>query len=102
MSAPLAYRSMPCDDCGAPAESIHIVPSIARRQGVRFGCAAHDPEGYWFWIRDWATGPNDWSRPGRKYTTRQHLLTVKVNGSALVAEIERRLPTWLVNAGRRT
>jgi hypothetical protein len=95
------YHTIGCDECGAPAESVHLLPSVSCRDGVRLACRQHDPGGYWLYIDQWATGPDDWNRPGRLYTTRQHLLATKTHGADAVSRIEARLPTWLVEKGRR-
>lgn len=67
-----------CDRCARTADTIHVVPSFARLEGVKLACPKHDPGGYWFPIRRW-------------YTFRDHILGTKVRGPLAVALIERRL-----------
>ena len=89
-----------CNYCRRVADAVHLIPGVNCRGGVKLACAHHDPGGYWFYIDRWATGPNDWKRPGRLYTMRQHLLTTKVHGREAVSLIEEHLPTELVELGR--
>lgn len=101
MSKHRAYKSVACDVCNAPSDAIHLWPYISANLTVRCSCPDHDPGGYWFYIDRWATGPDDWHRPGRVYTTRQHLLTTKLHGQSAVWLIEQRLPRWLTAKARR-
>jgi hypothetical protein len=37
-----------CDDCGAPADTAHLLPHEYRPDSARFACPNHDPDGYCF------------------------------------------------------
>jgi hypothetical protein len=86
-----------CDQCGAIADTIHILPGVSRPTSVELACPDCDPGGYWFPIYRWfdrPDAPDDWHRPGMKYTTRQHILVTKSRGAMAVGLIEERLQFW--------
>lgn len=50
-----------CDDCGEPADTVHVLPWTTHVEEVRAACPAHDPDGYWFPIADLAgAGFGEW------------------------------------------
>lgn len=49
-----------CDDCGAPADSAHLLPDDLRPKEVRYACPEHDPGGYCFSIRPDGLPTDDW------------------------------------------
>lgn len=85
-----------CDQCGELADTVHILPSASEPRSVELCCEQHDAGGYWTPLREWFgfNCPDDWSRPGYKYTTRQHLWVTKSRGAMGVALVEERLQFW--------
>jgi hypothetical protein len=53
-----------CNDCGAPADTVHFVPWVVVSFGasieIRAACAEHDPGGYWLPLSELITEPLKW------------------------------------------
>lgn len=49
-----------CDDCGAPADTIHLIPWVTDCKEVKAACPKHDPDGYWFTIEAFHNQPVRW------------------------------------------
>jgi hypothetical protein len=50
MSHPPGHVS--CDECGALAKTIHVLPSGERPERIALACASHDPGGEWWDLTD--------------------------------------------------
>jgi hypothetical protein len=89
---PATATHFTCDSCGRRADSVHVVPTLtARDRRIELACPRHDPGGYWFYLRRWLTGPNDWRNPGEPYTMREHILDTKRLARRTVRMIDKRL-----------
>jgi hypothetical protein len=44
--------SLACDECGAPADRIHILSSGDRPERIILACEAHDPGGEWWFLTE--------------------------------------------------
>lgn len=61
-TATILHGRIRCDDCGAPADTIHLIPWVTDCQEVKAACPKHDPDGYWFTIEAFHNQPVRWLR----------------------------------------
>jgi hypothetical protein len=81
-----------CDLCGAPATTVHLLPSIESVESVSLsGECACDPGGYRFPIHQWTEGPLAWGHPTRRYNMRRHLEHTRPDNPKALALVDRRL-----------
>lgn len=43
---------LPCDECGTPADRVHVLPSSDRPERLSLACGAHDPGGDRWFLRE--------------------------------------------------
>lgn len=76
------------DGCSSQAKWISMTPTIVRCTGVHIRCGRHLlDQGYCIEVKQWFTGPEDFHRPGKLYTMREHI-SEKTNGPAVVAWVD--------------
>src|SRR5690349_13160992 len=86
--APELFR---CDLCGAPAETIHLVPSCGIDcERALFACPIHDPGGYWFPVAEWIDERDRWLRHLDEKVDHRAVTADRPGGLALLIAREQR------------
>jgi hypothetical protein len=77
-------------DCGRPARTVHLLPSLRAADSCRLACTAHGAGGFAFPVRSWRSPVASWTHPAFPRSVRDYVLTA-ANGVEVVELVEQTL-----------